>query len=506
MKKTWKIISIILVIVVAFTGYKVWKNKKNKPEWKTEEVRMSSIRELVTASGTINPVSSVEVGTEVSGKIEKVYKDYNQTVKKGDLLAKIDTETLELNLQEVSSSLQSAEASAKDARIDVQLLKELVKKNMAAEYDLQKAEVKLEQAEESVNRAKLSYQKAKKNLDNAYIYSPIDGVIISRNVEEGQTVAASLNAPTLFVIANDLKDMQIDSSVDEADIGKINLGMPVFFTVDAFAEERFMGKVKQVRLQPANESNVITYTVIIGISNPDMLLLPGMTANVSIVVNQKEEILTVSSRALQFKPSKEVWESFGLTWSDTLLARSRGRGMGSMPSMGTTMTASKTNTSAKENFKSKDKNTTNTKTEVTKEQNSEKKPRMTREEFEKLSPEERQKFREKFGRNRGEGMRRGEAQETESTVKKVQNSESVDVFKLRGAYSSNRTQRGRVWVLENNVPKAIMVETGITDGNTVEIISGLKEGQQIISGVLNNNNGNSSQKNSMMPMGGMGPR
>ncbi|MBP7563620.1 MAG: biotin/lipoyl-binding protein, partial [Candidatus Cloacimonetes bacterium] len=141
MKKTWKIISIILVIVVAFTGYKVWKNKKNKPEWKTEEVRMSSIRELVTASGTINPVSSVEVGTEVSGKIEKVYKDYNQTVKKGDLLAKIDTETLELNLQEVSSSLQSAEASAKDARIDVQLLKELVKKNMAAEYDLQKAEV-----------------------------------------------------------------------------------------------------------------------------------------------------------------------------------------------------------------------------------------------------------------------------------------------------------------------------------------------------------------------------
>ncbi len=507
MKKMWKIALIVIVLAGGLIGYKTWKSKKNKPEWKTEEVKMSSISELVTASGTINPVTSVEVGTEVSGTIEKIYKDYNQTVKKGDLLAKIDTETLELNLDEVKSTLMAAQSSAKDALIDVNLLRELVKKNMAAEYDLQKAEVKLEQAEQTVARAKLSYQKAKKNLDNAYIYSPIDGVIISRSVDEGQTVAASLNAPTLFVIANDLKDMQIDASVDEADIGKINLGMPVYFTVDAFAEERFMGKVKQVRLEPTNESNVITYTVIISISNPDMLLLPGMTANVSIIVNQKEDILTVSSRSLQFKPSKEVWESFGLTWNDSLLARNRHRGMGSMASMSGS-DSQKGRQDAKQTVSTKEKSAGQNSSQTDLKTSQGNRPRMTREEFEKLSPEERQKLREKFGRGRNEGMRGADRQQEPdmNTAKKTQSSTSVDIFKLRGSYTTNRTQRGRIWVLENNVPKSIMVVTGITDGNNVEIISGLKEGQIIISGVLSKDKDDKSSKNSMMPMGGMGPR
>ncbi len=493
MKKIWKPLLIIIVIILAYVIYKGYKAKMNKPEWKLEQVEKSSIREVVTASGTINPVMSVEVGTEVSGTIEKIYKDFNQTVKKGDLLAKIDTETLELNLEEVKSNLAVAESSAREAKIDYDLLKELVNKKMAAEYDLQKAEIKYDQSKEAVTRAKLSYQKAKKNLDNAYIYSPIDGVIVSRNVEEGQTVAASLNAPTLFVIANNLKEMQIDASVDEADIGKINLNMPVRFTVDAFSEESFRGKVQQVRLNPTNESNVITYTVIISISNPDMLLLPGMTANVRIIVNEKEDILTVSSRALQFKPSKEVWESFGLVWNDSLLARGRNGGMGSMASM-SGVSANSTTASAK-------KDVSNQKATEKVSVKNEEKPKMTREDFEKLSPEQKQKFKEEMKKRREGRENSSESRSPESSI-----SSSVDIYKLRGTYLSSRIQRGRIWVLENNIPKSIIVETGITDGNKVEILSGLKEGQQIISGTNSKNSDSNTKTSGMMPMGGMGPR
>lgn len=490
MKKIWKPLLIIILIIVAFVIYKGYKAKLNKPEWKLEQVEKGSIREVVTASGTINPVMSVEVGTEVSGTIEKIYKDFNQTVKKGDLLAKIDTETLELNLEEVKSNLAVAESSARDAKIDYDLLKELVTKKMAAEYDLQKAEIKLDQAKEAVTRAKLSYQKAKKNLDNAYIYSPIDGVIVSRDVEEGQTVAASLNAPTLFVIANNLKEMQIDASVDEADIGKINLNMPVRFTVDAFSEESFRGKVQQVRLNPTNESNVITYTVIISISNPDMLLLPGMTANVRIIVNEREDVLTVSSRALQFKPSKEVWESFGLVWNDSLLFRGRNRGMSNM-----------TGSSGSNTPQTQNKENSNNQTAKKVVSENQEKPRMSREDFEKMSPEQKAKFREEMKKRRSE-----KENVSESSTSTTGQNTSVDIYKLRGTYLSSRVQTGRIWVLENNIPKSIMVETGISDGNKVEILSGLKEGQQIISGVNSKDSETSTKTSGMMPMGGMGPR
>ncbi|HOQ79861.1 MAG TPA: efflux RND transporter periplasmic adaptor subunit [Candidatus Cloacimonadota bacterium] len=455
MKKFWKITLIIIVLVSGFVGYKYWKKQKNKPEWKLEEARYSTIREVVTASGTINPVTKVEVGTEVSGKIEKIYKDYNQSVRKGDLLAKIDTETLELNLQEIESSLLAARSSARDAQIDVDLLTELVGKNMAAEYELQKAQIKLEQAQQAVTRAQLSFQKAQKNLQNAHIYSPIDGVIISRAVDEGQTVAASLNAPTLFVIANDLTKMQIEASVDEADVGRISLGMPVIFNADAFMDERFSGTVKQVRLFPKSESNVVTYSVIIDVDNPDMLLLPGMTANVTIIVNQKSDILTVPSRALQFKPSKEVWESFGLTWNDSLLVRQRGGMPGQMRGQ------QNRGNIAQDSTKSKGQ----------------------------------QKQGMQRDRSKGRDMNK-----TAQRKDHVESKGAVDVFKLRNAYNATKIQNGFVWVIENKVPKSIPVVTSMSDGNTVEIVSGLEEGQSVIVGVTTKDTKKNNQNN-MMRMG-----
>jgi RND family efflux transporter MFP subunit len=447
----------------------------------------------------------VEVGTEVSGKIEKIYKDYNETVKKGDLLAKIDTETLELNAQEAKASLLSAEANARDSQLDVDLLRDLVKKKMAAEYDLKKAEIKNEQSIQNVERAKLTYQKTMTNLKNAYIYSPIDGVIVSRSVDEGQTVAASLNAPTLFNIADDLRKMQIDALVDEADIGKIQLQMPVRFTVDAYPEESFRGRVKQVRLDPQNDSNVITYKVIIEIDNPDMLLLPGMTANVTIIVNQKYDILTIPSRATQFKPSKEVWESFGLEWNDSLLARGKRGGFGGGGQMGFNKADfAKDNTTGSPSRKTDSKNVNAPKAQQTQDQPQGlaqgNRPRMSREEFEKLSPEERQKLREKFGR-----MRQQREENSQSVQPKIINSQSVDIFKLRKAYDSNQTQRASVWVLENGTPKKVSIMVGMSDGQRIEVLSGLKPGQKVILGV-NGNDQNTNKTNTMMPMGGMGPR
>lgn len=499
MKKHWKIISIILLIIIVLITFKMCKSKNDKAEWKLQTAEIGSISEIVTASGTINPVTTVEVGTEVSGKIEKIYKDYNETVKKGDLLAKIDTETLELNAQENKAALLSAESSAKDTQLDEDLLRDLVKRNMGAEYDLKKAEVKNEQAIQTVTRARLAYQRAVKNLKNAYIYSPIDGVIVSRSVDEGQTVAASMSTPTLFNIANDLKKMQIDASVDEADIGKIQLNMPVKYTVDAYPEESFEGIVKQVRLDAQNESNVITYTVIISIDNPDMLLLPGMTANVQIIVNQKDDILSIPSRALQFKPSKEVWESFGLVWNDSLLARNR-KGMGMSMSGNTKSYPNKNNSGT--TVATQNQSPENNKTASSQLNNDNKRPRMSKEDFEKLTPEQRKQLREKFGR----GPRGNQSQQNQPAVTKVNNSQSVDIFKLRAQYISNQTQRGSVWVLENNQPKKVRVIYGITDGNRVEIISGLKAGQQIIIGVNGTDSSTSDKTSAMMPMGGMGPR
>ncbi len=312
MKKIAKFALIILIIGLIGAGYWKFKNKTNAMEWRVFKTGRTTITQTITSIGTINPITKVDIGTEVSGKIERLYKDFNDSVKKGDLLAKLDTETLEMALEEAKIELNRSRLTLENNSDDVDKKQELFDQNMISEYELKQAKYTYNLSVQSLAKAEFSVQKAQKNLTNAFIYSPIDGIVTSRNVDEGQTVAASLNAPTLFVIANKLDEMQIEANIDEADIGKVKEGLPVRFTVDAFTQKRFKGTIKQVRLNPSSDQNVITYPVIISIQNPGNILLPGMTANLEIIISEKPNVLAIQERAMQFKPTQEIWESMGI--------------------------------------------------------------------------------------------------------------------------------------------------------------------------------------------------
>jgi HlyD family secretion protein len=253
-------------------------------------------------------VDKVEVGTQVSGVIKKIFVDYNSQVKKGQLLAEIDKSMLSENLTQANAGLSSSESDLKYAQQNYDRVKQLYDVKAATEAAYEEAINRLAQAETSLAKAKANLHQAQVNLSYAEIYSPIDGVILDRSVEQGQTVAASFNTPTLFTIANDLKRMQVEADVDEADIGRVRKGQKVNFTVDAYSDDTFEGIVNQLRLQPTVTNSVVTYTVIIEAPNPEEKLFPGMTASVT-VITETETGLTVPAEALNFNPAPEILSS-----------------------------------------------------------------------------------------------------------------------------------------------------------------------------------------------------
>ncbi|HPB18593.1 MAG TPA: efflux RND transporter periplasmic adaptor subunit [Candidatus Cloacimonas sp.] len=353
MKKYLKYIIIIALIIIAIIVITSLRKAKNKPEFRTTTPSIGNIREIVTATGSLNPYVLVSVGTEVSGKIEKLYKDFNDNVKKGELLAKLDTEILSTNLEAAKADLAKAKTALDQAKLDYDVQTELLNKQMTPEYDAKKALFAYQNAQQSYNSAQLTLQRAQKNLANAYITSPINGIVVSRDVDEGQTVAASMSSPTLFQIANNLDQMQISADVDEADIGKITVGLPVEFTVDAYPSENFTGEVKQIRLNPNTESNVVSYSVIIDAANPEQKLLPGMTTNVTIIIQSRENVTRISETATRFKPSKEVWEQFGLKWSDDLIQKAQKEAFASLASSKSSSAKDDSTASNKKTGKSK---------------------------------------------------------------------------------------------------------------------------------------------------------
>ncbi len=302
MKKT---LFIFFVFILASGAYLYHKHttKQIKIEYDTVFVEKGKIRVDIMASGTIQPVNIVSVGTQVSGIIEKVFVDYNSVVEKGQLIAQLETFILEEDLKESRAKVMDAKAQLDYAKINAKRYKELFKENYIARYELEEADLKVVNAKATYDTALAGESKALKNLGYADVVSPVDGVIVSKEVEEGQTVASSLQTPELFTIAEDLTKMQIEAEISEADIGQIKQGLPVTFTVDTFPADIFDGVVSQIRLQPQEESNVVMYTVVIDISNDDLRLLPGMTAYVTITVEEKEEILKLRSMAFQFRPT-----------------------------------------------------------------------------------------------------------------------------------------------------------------------------------------------------------
>ena len=306
---------IFLIICLCLVGYFIFKPEKSKfniKDFDLDTVSVGNITKTITANGTINPVNVINVGTQVSGTIEKIYADYNDTVKKGQRLAELDTSILEKSVNEANSTMKKTKADLDLVQLNYERTKELFKNNYIAKVELDQAETELKNAKEEYNIAKSKYDVAKINLGYAFIDSPVSGVVISREVDIGQTVASSFSAPTLFQIAEDLTKMQIETSVSEADIGSIKEGQKVEFTVDSYPSKIFEGTVKQIRLNPVTESNVVVYNVIIEIFNEDKTLMPGMTAYVTIPIGEVKNVKKISTVALRFSPDSRLLDIMGV--------------------------------------------------------------------------------------------------------------------------------------------------------------------------------------------------
>jgi len=302
--------SAVVVLAAGFLIYKSVGTTKQAVSIETAKVERGTISNTVTATGTLEAVKTVEVGTQVSGVIEKLFVDFNSQVKKGQLLAQLDETPLIAQLEQTKASVDQAEAQVKYQKATYERYKALLAKKLIAQSDFDLAEFNYNNALGSLNNAKSMYDKNKINLSYCRIYSPIDGTVLDRAVEVGQTVAASFNTPTLFTIANDLTQMRVEAKVDEADIGQLINGQRVEFTVDAFPAKKFSGEVTEIRLQPVTTNNVVTYTVVIGAPNPDNILKPGMTANATFFVTEKKDILLVSAKATRFTPDPEALAAY----------------------------------------------------------------------------------------------------------------------------------------------------------------------------------------------------
>ena len=303
--KIW--IAVIVIVVIAVAAWALsGGNKEEEINFKEEAVKTETLQNSVTATGTIEAVTSVTVGTQVSGIVNKLYVDYNSQVKKGQVIAELDKTNLLSELNTAKANLASATSNLSYQAANMNRYQTLYKKGLVSADEYENALLTYRQAREQVASSKENVQKAQTNLSYATITSPIDGTVISKSVEEGQTVAASFNTPELFTIAKDLTNMQVVANVDEADIGGVKEGDRVTFTVDAYPDDTFEGTVKQVRLEATTTNNVVTYEVVISAPNTDLKLKPGLTANVTIYTQERSGVLAVANKALRFTPTKET--------------------------------------------------------------------------------------------------------------------------------------------------------------------------------------------------------
>jgi HlyD family secretion protein len=303
MKRFLLLLGIVTGLVII--GFVVRQcRQQGASNYQTTTVTRGGLTQAVTATGTLNPVVNVQVGSQVSGNIAKLFADFNSQVKAGQVVAQIDPALFQATVTQTEGDVASAQAALELAKVNATRTQELFAKKNSSQADLDQAMASLHQAEANVKIKQGALDKAKADLEHCSITSPIDGVVISRNVDVGQTVAASLQAPVIFTIANDLTKMQIDSNVAEADVGVVSIDQGVDFTVDAFPTRTFHGKVVQVRNAPITVQNVVTYDTVIGVSNPDLKLKPGMTANVFIIVAHKDDVLQVKNAALRYRPAE----------------------------------------------------------------------------------------------------------------------------------------------------------------------------------------------------------
>src|SRR5688572_10600479 len=345
MRKTVLVLVALVLLGAGAYGYYRYKQKPEPPTITTARVTRGDLAETVGATGTLQAVTTVQVGTQVSGTIQELNADFNSLVRKGQVLARLDPSLIQSQIEQARANLIRAEADLErlrvaldDARSKLTRARELSEKKLIAQMELEAAEVAVRSAEAQlrsqqagVTQSQASLRQNQVNLAHTVIESPIDGLVISRNVDVGQTVAASMSAPTLFVLAADLTKMQVLASLDESDVGRIRPGQDVRFRVDAFPTDEFTGSVTQVRLQPTTVQNVVTYQTVIDVPNPGLKLKPGMTANVNIEIARRSDVLRVPNAALRFRPTAETFAALGQTPPPAPTGGGRGRGAGSGP-------------------------------------------------------------------------------------------------------------------------------------------------------------------------------
>lgn len=477
-----------LALAVGLGAYKFFGASGDGPRYKLAKVEKGNLVATVSAAGTLNPVVSVQIGSQISGQLKEILVDFNTEVKAGQLIARIDPETYQQKLRQAEADLEaarasvavqraqitSAQATLADAQRDLERKKTLVEKNFIAASERDKAQTLFETAraqlqvtqaqvkngEAAVRQKEALVGQARIDLGRTEIRSPVNGIVVKRSVEPGQTVAASLQAPELFVIARNLTDMQVETAIDEADVGRIHTGQKASFTVDAFPGRSFEGEVKQVRKAAQVVSNVVSYTVVISAGNPDLSLLPGMTANVRIISAQKESVLKVPNAALRFRPAGAAAEE------------KTAPAMTGAPS------------SANAGAKLKERLITELKLDA---------DQQTK--LDAVFEAMRDKFaaaRDLPEADRAKAMERNRAEQREKITALLNPEQQKRYADMVAELQANRASgggSGRVWVLDGDgKPKAVNIRLGLTDGAMTEVLSGdLLEGKEVIVGTVTPN-------------------
>jgi HlyD family secretion protein len=485
----------LLVLAIAGGGWYWYQSRNGDAElrYRVAKVERGPLAAVVVASGTLNAVTTVQVGSQISGQVKEIFADFNTTVKKDQVIARIDPATFELRVNQARADLDAASGAVDvarsglaaqqaelgrvkvtlvDAQRDVERKKQLVEKKFISPAELDKATVVLEttreqlkavQAQIKVSEAQVSsaraavkqreslLKQAQVDLERTIIRAPVDGTVILRNVDAGQTVAASLQAPVLFTIAQDLRDMQVEAAIDEADVGRLRVAMPASFAVDAFPRRNFSGEIRQIRKSPLNVQNVVSYTVVISAANPDLALLPGMTANVRIAVDHRTNALKVPNAALRFRPAGTTDVKAP---ADAPAQQSGGQAVQEFRNR------------IQQELKPSD---------------------AQRAQLDEIFSESRQKFA-RVRDMKGDGNRRKEAEkiraETNARIGDILTPEQRPAWERLLAEGGPRgaTAGGRVYMLENGEPKPVEVRLGLSDGMSTEVVSGLSEGSEVIIG------------------------
>lgn len=485
-----KILFVLVILGVAAAGWYYYTQRssaKAAPEFNTTKVARGDVVQAVTATGQLDPLLTVDVGSQISGLVQKLYVDFNSPVKKGDKLAEIDPATYEQRLRQAQANLASAEASARLQRINIERVKSLYDQKLVTQQEYDQALVQLQQAEAQYLTNKAQVENALVDLERCTITSPIDGIVMSKQTEEGKTVAASLNAPVLFTIANDLSQMQITAAVAEADIGSVEAGQQVTFTVDAFPNRTFRGEVVQVRNAPKTVSNVVTYDTIINVNNRDLRLRPGMTANVSIIIARRDNAIRIPNAALRVRVPEgvNVVRKDGAAGSGTA-AKGADAGRATAASSGGESSGGRGGQGGgggrRSGLLGPD-----------------------------ATPEQRAALREILAEVGFDPRSGPPTTEQREQIRKMMTDRGLPVADAGAARPGESTVTTRtVYRLTGSGPgaslEAISIKTGITDGSTTEVIEGLSEGESLVTSIISLGGGSSSQRPASNPFGGGGRR